>query len=68
MNAKINLELSLNEVETHARVQEQVLTPVTQNTDEPNASENSLYSTIREDEQNRWKNQQQETESSELDY
>lgn len=68
MNAKINLELSLNEVETHARVQEQVLTPVTQNHDENNASDNSLYSTIREDEQNRWKNQQQDSESSELDY
>ncbi|MBO4319029.1 MAG: VWA domain-containing protein [Treponema sp.] len=68
INAKINLELSLNEVETHAQVQEQVLTPVTQNNDEPSAGENSLYSTIREDEQNRWKNQQQETESSELDY
>ena len=68
MNAKINLELSQNEVETHARVQEQVLTPVTQNKDEPDASENSLYSTIKEDEQYRWKNQHQETESSELDY
>ncbi|MBP5359590.1 MAG: VWA domain-containing protein [Treponema sp.] len=68
INAKINLELSQSEVEAHARSQEQVLTPVTQNHDEPSAGENSLYSTIREDEQNRWKNQQQETESSELDY
>jgi len=68
LNAKINLELSQKEAEAHSKTQEQQLTPISENTEEHSSLENALYSTIRENEQKQWKNQQQESESSALDY
>lgn len=68
VDAKINLELSLREATAHANAQEAQLTPVSENTDEISTMENAMYTTIREKEQQQWKNRQQEPESSGLDY
>lgn len=68
VDAKINLELSLKEATAHANAQEAQLTPISENTDEISTMENAMYTTIRENEQQQWKNRQQESESSGLDY
>ena len=64
-DAKINLELSLKEMSahTHEAVEEK------QNTSEQSTMEEAIFSVLRESEKNIWKNHQQEdTESSALDY
>ncbi len=68
INAKINLELSLREYESHSGVQEPELIQVNQDSNSQSVLENALYSIIRENEQNQWKNQQQKPEGSALDY
>ncbi len=68
VNAKINLELSLLQENVEADVKEQELTPVTTSNEDDHSLKNAIYSIIRENEQNQWKNQQQNTESSSLDY
>ncbi len=68
VNAKINLELSLQEELLHTQSRESGLSPVSENTSEQSDLEDAIYSIIRENEQKQWKNQQQEAESSKLDY
>ncbi|MBQ5384496.1 MAG: VWA domain-containing protein [Treponema sp.] len=68
VNAKINLELSLKEYESHSGSQNQDMSQENQNTDNSSVMENAFYSRIRENEQNQWKNQQQKSEGSALDY
>ena len=67
INAKINLELCLSMQDVQTDAKEQELKTVKIN-DDDSALENAIYSIIRENEQNQWKNQQQSTESSALDY
>lgn len=65
-NAKINLELSLQEESVHTSSQEQTMQSVSSNGD--SGYENSIYSVIREIEQQQWKNKQQSSDESGLDY
>lgn len=65
-NAKINLELSLQEESVHTSSQEQTMNPVSGNGD--SGYENSIYSVIREIEQQQWQNKQQTSDESGLDY
>src|SRR5574344_74382 len=58
VNAKINLELSLQQDSVQSRSHEQQLTPVSENTEEQSL-ENAVYSVIRENDENQWKNKQQ---------
>lgn len=66
-NAKINLELSLRSGIVHTNAGEAQLTPVSE-TQNSNVLEEAIYSIIRETDQNKWKNHQQEQESSSKDY
>ena len=68
VNAKINLELSLREYESHSGSRSQDANQANQDTDSSSVMENAMYSIIRENEQNQWKNQQQKPEGSALDY
>lgn len=65
-NAKINLELSLQEESVHTANQEQSMQSVSGNND--SGYENSIYSIIREIEQEQWKNKQQTSDETGLDY
>lgn len=68
LNAKINLELSLRQKAIQTHSQEQTLTPLTENSQDQSA-EQALYSIIRENDQNKWKNEQQKEKlSSSKDY
>lgn len=66
-NAKINLELSLREDSLQSRAQEQELQPISENSEE-HTLEQVLFSIIRENEENQWKNQLQHSEHSARDY
>lgn len=68
VNAKINLELSIREAASHNLTQETEITQVNQDSNAQKTLENAIYSTIRENEQKQWKNRQQKSESSALDY
>ena len=70
VNAKINLELSLKEYESHSGGDgtQKDSSQKNQNTDTSSVMENAMYSIIRENEQNQWKNQQQKPDGSALDY
>lgn len=66
-NAKINLELSLQQKKVQVQGAQSQENPVSaENNNE--ALEEAIYSIIRENDQNRWKNQQQESESNSKDY
>ncbi len=68
IEAKINLELSLAEVSIPQNSQGQSLNAVSENND-TRALENEVYSIMRKKEQDKWKNQEQESkESGSLDY
>lgn len=67
IDAKINLELSLQSAVTQSKSQEQTLTPVSENS-ESEVLEQALYSVIRENEQKLWKSQQQSVQSTAADY
>jgi Ca-activated chloride channel family protein len=68
VNAKVNLEIASGQTEVQAVPAEQEVIPAAVQ-DNQNAAQNALFSIIREDEQNRWKNSQTQTEkSSGLDY
>jgi len=66
-NAKINLELSLMQDSVQSKSNEQQLNPVAENNEEQSL-ENAVYSVIQENDENQWKNQQQNTESTSKDY
>ena len=68
LNAKINLEICLKEQIHHFQNAEQKLIPVFESKAEYASLEDAIYSILREKEQNQWKNQQQQEESSALDY
>ncbi len=57
MNAKINLELSLRQEESSSSSGAVEMTPVSEQPRD-SALENTIFSLIRENDQNRWKNQQ----------
>ena len=68
IDAKINLELSLMENTATAKAGTQNLTPVSES-EYHSSVEDTLFSIIRESEQNRWKNTQTKNEQSNiLDY
>lgn len=68
VQAKINLELSLDKISVQNNIKERNITSVSENSDEQ-ALENAMYSMMREKEKNTWKSQQQEnSESGSLDY
>ena len=68
IQAKINLELSLEKIAVHNNIKERDITSVSENS-EDQTLENAMYSMMREKEKNTWKSQQQEnTESGSLDY
>lgn len=66
-NAKINLELSLMNNSRPDNAKESELTPLSQN-EKDKTMKDAIYSIIKENEQNRWKNQRQEQQSSSKDY
>ncbi len=66
-NAKINMELSLQENSVQKKVAEKSQQEVNLASDEK-ILENELYLLIKEGEQNQWKNRQSDSESSEKDY
>ena len=69
INAKINLELSMQEDVIQSRSKSSQMSPVTENQEEPSALESAIYSVLRENDQKQWKNRQQDSaESSALDY
>lgn len=68
INAKINLELSLREQESHSGAKEPEMTQVNQDSNSQSVLEDAMYAVIRENEQNQWKNQQQKPDGSALDY
>ncbi|MCR5318848.1 MAG: VWA domain-containing protein [Treponema sp.] len=69
VNAKINLELSLEENAVQARKGEQQLAPVTKEKEEASPLESAIYSLLREKEAEQWKNSQQDSaEKNSLDY
>ena len=55
INAKINLELSLEENAVQARKSEQQLAPVTKEKEEASPLESAIYSLLREKEAEQWK-------------
>lgn len=67
VNAKINLELSLEQETIQANALEQRITPIEENKD-AQAVENAVYSIVRENDKNKWKNSEQKTENSSRDY
>ena len=67
INAKINLELSLRENSERSRESAQELVPLSENKEEQNI-QNALYSIIREDERQQWKNMQKDSELTSRDY
>ena len=68
INAKINLEISQQQKGINAKAREQQITDVSKGSQESEL-EQALYSIIRENDDNKWKNQQQESESrSSRDY
>ena len=67
INAKINLELSLQQNTAKANSENQKMNSVSTET-ENESLENAIYNTIRENDKNQWKNQQQETKSTSKDY
>lgn len=66
-NAKINLELSLNNNSNTDNNKESELIPLSEN-EKDKTMKDAIYSIIKENEQNRWKNQRQEQQSSSKDY
>lgn len=69
INAKINLELSLEENAVQARKSEQQLSPVTKEKEEVSPLESAIYSLLREKETEQWKNSQKDSaERNSLDY
>ena len=69
INAKINLELSMQEDVIQSRSKSSQMSPVAENQEEPSALESAIYSVLRENDQKQWKNRQQDSaESSALDY
>lgn len=68
VDAKINLELSLRQISVKSAEVAQEMMP-TQENKEDSRMENTIFSLIREKEQDKWKNQQtQEKSDSTLDY
>lgn len=67
IDAKINLELSVQEKSLQVKADEKELIPVSKTQSDPTL-ENAIYSIIRENEEERWKNQKQKTKNTSLDY
>ena len=68
IEAKINLELSLQETASqNHNTEESEITPAAEH-DYDQSLENAIYSIIKEEEQNQWKSMQQQTTGSSLDY
>ena len=67
VNAKINLELSLQQEAVQTNTTESQMTPVEENKDTESV-ESAVYSIVRENDQNKWKNSEQKTETSSRDY
>ena len=66
IHAKINLELSNNQILLRSKAAEQELIPVADTKE--STAENIIFSVIKENEQNQWKNQPKTNDSSVLDY
>lgn len=66
-NAKINMELSLQENSVQENVSQENLDKVNVQSDDK-ILQNELYSIIRETEQTQWKNQESNSESTDKDY
>jgi Ca-activated chloride channel family protein len=68
VDAKVNLELASSHADMQSLPAEQEVIPTSAH-DDQTAAQNALFSIIREDEQNRWKNSQTQTEkTTEPDY
>ena len=67
IDAKVNYELSLLGKNIQEKQLEQQLEPVIE-TNNNTSLEKELYSVIKETESKQWKNKQQESEKSSLDY
>lgn len=67
IDAKINMELSLQGKALQQKQGEQQQNPINESNDDKTL-EQELFSIIRENEQKQWKNQQKETKSSVKDY
>lgn len=66
-NAKINMELSLQENSVQENVSQKTVDNVNLKSDDK-LLQNELFSIIRENEQNQWKNQESNSESTDKDY
>lgn len=66
-NAKINMELSLQENSVQENVSQKSVDNVNVQSDDK-LLQNELYSIIRENEQNQWKNQESNSQSTDKDY
>ena len=67
VDAKINLELAVQEQTVHAKTMENELVPLSENSNDQSL-ENAIYNVIRESDRNRWKSQEQPQERSQHDY
>ena len=68
IDAKINYELSLMKITANSSAGKQELTPISKSEDD-SSIENTLFSVIRENEKNRWKNTETQQENQDiLDY
>lgn len=64
VNAKINLELSLNQQLEKVREGEQEMTPTSENANDSSMTEKSVFKRMRENDKQQWKNQEQETKNN----
>ena len=62
IDAKINLELSLLHIESEQKTSSMTISPLSESKGS-NSAQDAIFSIIRENEQNRWKNQQMENSS-----
>lgn len=69
VDAKINLELSMNQEERRVREGEQEITPASENQDDGSSVEKAVFNRIKENDRNQWKNHSSEQRNtSVLDY
>ena len=68
IDAKINYEISLMENTTHASAGKEEIKPISE-TEYKSSKEDTIFSLIREEERNRWKNSESQTQQKNvLDY
>lgn len=67
-NAKINLELSMNKLNVQTQQGASVSSPINETPAVDSATQAEVFSIIREQEQNQWKNREKQQDSAVLDY